>query len=227
MVMGNGPFGGVVSMFDKLRSKDLKMYFYNGDAKKIVTWGAVGAAGMIAYQMLNTTVRRNTNPATELVDPTECFNMDPEIRDAFINLQLYREVNTWLFHGAVRNCDCLLFKEQSILNQSIIPNEEDNIIAFTYFRVACNKLKMFQAAVQEKLGNRHAMIVQQLNTIIFQRADKHLIFILNACARSQPTDMLAKAKADIASTLKQSEGASLQKWDAIKSLTTKVSEKKP
>lgn len=217
-MMGTGPFGGVLSMVDKLRTQDLKLYFYNGDAKKIATWGALGAAGMIAYQFLNTTVRRNTNPAAELVDPTECFNMDADIRDAFINMQNYREVNTWLFRGALRNIDCLLFKEQSIVNQSIIPNENDNIIAFTYFSVACNKLKMFQAAIQERLGNRHAMIVQDLNTIIFNRAEQHFIFIINACARAKPTDMLAKARADIASKLKQTEGASFQKWDAIKRL---------
>jgi hypothetical protein len=201
------------------------MYFYNGDYRKIATWcalgGTLGAAGMVTYQMYNTTVRRNTNPASELVDSTECFNMDADIRDAFINLQEYRAVNPWLFHGAVRNLDCLLFKEQSIANQSIVPNENDNIIAFTYFSVACNKLKMFQSAVDERLGKHHALIVQQFNKVIFERAEQHLIFIINSCARSKPTNTLAKVRADIASTLKQTESASFQKWDAVKRLAVK------
>ncbi len=203
-------------MIDKIRTKDMKMYFYNGDARRIATWGAVGAAGFIAYQMMHTTVRRNIDPSSELQDPTECLNMDPAIRDAFINLQEFRACNDWLFRTALRNCDSLLFKEKTILDKTIVPNENDKVIAFTYFRVACNKLKMFQASVQEKMGNYHALVVQQLTTIIFRRANEHLIFIINSCSQSKSIDMLSKARADLSSNQIRTEAECLKKWETLK-----------
>lgn len=213
------------------KAKPFKFNFYPGDGQKFLKWAVLGGMGIGLYQMGMVLSRRNINPSVELVDKPEAMNYDPTIRDAFIHLQTYRELNPWLFSAALKNVDQLLFLTQALMNHQVPPERNDKIIAFCNFRMASIRLNMFQMMVREKLNNDHGLAAHIYVDQIYKQTQKHLLNVLHLCSQFNPHHVLQRAKSEIASVMKayhenRPYEDPLVKWEKIMEKAEKRQQKK-
>jgi hypothetical protein len=180
-----------------------KLQFYPGDAEKFLKWGTVGFLGFGLYQMAATLAKRNVNPCFEFKDPVEAIQYDPIIRDALIQLQSYRDMNTWLFKTALQNIDMLLFLENQLLTQKTVPVRQDKNLAFTYFKMGINRLNQFQHLVRSTLGNEHGLTVNILVKQVYTQMQKHLLNVLHLCSKFRPENLIQRAPLEIEKALKR------------------------
>lgn len=203
-------------------NKGGKLQFYPGDAEKFLKWGTLGFVGFGLYQMAATLAKRNVNPCFEFKDPVEAIQFDPIVRDAFIQLQSYREMNPWLFKTALQNIDQLLFLENALLSQKVLPARQDKNLAFTYFKMGVNRLNQFQHLVRSSLGNEHGMTVNILVKQVYNQIQKHLLNILHLCSKFRPENLIQRAPLEIEHALKRMadgvpvEDDSEKKWKKLR-----------
>lgn len=195
--------------------------FYPDDTKRFLQWGALGFLGLGAYQMFMTLAKRNINPCCELKDRTESLNNDPMIRDAFIHMQNYRELNPWLFKSALQNTDQLLFLEDALVSEKTVPVRKDKELAFTYFRMAVQRLNQFQMLVREELGNEQGMCVNIFVKKIYEQLQKHLLNTFHMCSRFKPENLIVRAQAEVQTALRNYRKNipyknPLRKWEKVK-----------
>lgn len=194
--------------------------FYPEDGKRFLQWGALGFLGLGAYQLFMTMAKRNINPCCELKDRVESLNNDPMIRDAFIHLQEYRELDPWAFKMALQNTDRLLFLEEALVSGRVPPVRNDKVLAFSSFRIAVQRLTIFQFTVRDKLGNDHGMCASIFTKKIYEQLQKHLLNVLHICSRFKPEDLIARAKVEVKQALRNYRKnirpvEPLDKWDHI------------
>jgi hypothetical protein len=208
----------------------MKMILYKNDVGDFVKWGAIGFLGMGIYQLGMRVAKRNINPCIELEDRADSLNLDPLIRDSFINIQSYRKLDPWLFKSAIQNVDHLLFLENALLNKSIVATRNDKVISFSYFRMAVIRLNTFQMCVKEKLGNDHAMAVNIFVKKIYKQIQKHFLNILHMCSEFKPGNLILRAKGEVEEALKAYESgrkyrSSSDQWERFKRKTNNGSTK--
>jgi hypothetical protein len=196
------------------------------DVADFVKWGAIGAVSMGVYQLGMKVAQRKINPCVDLKDRGDSLNHDPIIRDAFINLQKYRELNIWLFKTALQNVDHLLFLEYALLSKSVSPTHTDKSIAFSYFRMAVIRLNMLQLLVKEHLGNDHGMAVNIFVKQVYTQIQKHFLNVLHICSEFKPSNLIARAQQEVDSALKKFRSNraypdSSVKWDKFRNRRTK------
>lgn len=219
----------LTEMFMNPTGKRTKLMFYPGDVQKIATWTLGSAVAFGAYQTYMTMLKRNINPSSEFIDQVSSMNQDPIMRDAFISIQNYREINSWLFKSALQNADQLLFLEFAMENEKIIPKRIDKGAAYANFRVAMNRLIQFQYEIREKIDNDHAMAVHVYVQKIYEQLHKHFLNILHMCSMFKPEHLIAKAELEVASALKRfrkggrmrKNGDYLTKWKNLKARSRK------
>lgn len=182
-----------------------KLQFYPGDAEKFLKWGSIGFLGFGMYQMAATLAKRNVNPCVEFKDPVEAIHFDPMIRDAYIRLQNYREINPWLFKSSLQNTDQLLFLENALLTEQVYPSRQDKDLSFTYFRMAVNRLNQFQHLIRSEMGNEHAMAVNMIVKKVYEQLQKHFLNILHLCSEFKPEHLIQRAPLEVAAALKRME----------------------
>ena len=213
----SGPSNG-----DAKNNGKMQMLLYQNDAKDFVKWGAIGFLGMGIYQLGIRVAKRNINPCVELKDRADSLNLDPIIRDSFINMQSYRELNPWMFKTSIQNVDHLLFLENVLLNKTVHPTRNDKVIAFSYFRMSLIRLNMFQLLVKEKLGNDHAMAVNIFVKKIYTQIQKHFLNVLHICSEFKPGNLVARASEEVKSAMQAyNEGVKYKsntKWEGYKKL---------
>lgn len=209
-------------LMNTVPSKGGKLQFYPGDAEKFLKWGTLGFVGFGLYQMAATLAKRNVNPCFEFKDPVEAIQFDPIVRDSFIQLQSYREMNPWLFKTALQNIDQLLFLENALLSQKVLPARQDKNLAFTYFKMGVNRLNQFQHLVRSSLGNEHGMTVNILVKQVYNQIQKHLLNILHLCSKFRPENLIQRAPLEIEHALKRMadgvpvEDDSEKKWKKLR-----------
>jgi hypothetical protein len=133
----------------------------------------------------------------EFEDRVESLHTDPSLQRAFRSLQEYRNLNPWLFTSAILNTDHLLFLEQALTSEQVLPTRNDKNLAFSHFRLAATRLRMFQECVKDKLGVAHAVTVNSLVKQIYIHLQGHFTAVLNVCTNFNPTRMLKEARRDI------------------------------
>lgn len=175
--------------------------FYPDDVKQLFKYGVLGASAMILYQFFHTMNRRSIDPCSELVDKPESMNTDPLLRDSFIILQSYRDLNRVRFRSAVLHVDKLLFLEKQLLDEKIQPLPDDKNTAFSYFKVGLNALNEFQYIVRDRLGNSHGMAANIQVQNIYTQMQKHLMNIFHLCLQFDPTKLAQRAKHDVETAL--------------------------
>jgi len=206
---------------EKKGSQPFDFKFYPGDAQKFAKWAVLGGMGIGLYQMGMVLSRRNTNPCIELIDKPEAMNYDPTIRDSFIHLQTYRELNPWLFSAALMNVDQLLFLTQALMNKQVPPERNDKVIAFTNFRMASIRLNMFQMLVREKLNNDQGLVAHIYVDQIYKQIQKHLLNVFHLCSSFNPKHVLQRAKNEVAAVMRaytenKKYKDPIEKWEKIK-----------
>jgi len=195
---------------------------YPSDAGTFLKYGIAGFVGFGVYSLAMQLAKRNINPEVEFQDPVESMNCDPIIRDAFINIQSYRELNPWLFKSALQNVDQLLFLEDALLSRKVRPVKSDKIIAFSYFRMGSNRLGQLQWLIKEKLSSEHALTFNLYARKIYAQLQKHLLNILHLCSEFKPQHLIERAPLEIARILKdleenrKPEDDSLARWEKMK-----------
>jgi hypothetical protein len=162
----------------------------------------VVAAGMALMQRSHL-FRSTVDPCTALLDEVEALNFDVTIRDAFLKIQAYRDINVPCFSMAIRNVDCLLFLERLLTSGTVTPLKKDKATAFAYFRVAVSRLNTFQHLVQHALENEHAMTVSIYIAQIYTNLQKHLLNVLHLCSVFKPAHMLKRAADDVQVVMKR------------------------
>jgi hypothetical protein len=218
---------GAASSSDKKggEGKDkMKMILYKNDINDFMKWGAIGFLGMGIYQLGMRVAKRNINPCVELKDRADSLNHDPIVRDSFINIQSYRDLNPWLFRTALQNVDHLLFLENALLTKSVSPTHNDKVISFSYFRMAVIRLNMLQILVKEELGNDHAMAVNIFVQKIYGQIQKHFLNVLHICSEFKPNNLIARAKQEVEAALAQYKkgkryNSSSDQWNKFKQKT--------
>lgn len=210
--------------------KGMKLMFQPGDAKNFLKWGAAGFVGLGLYQMFVTMSQRNINPCVDLKDKTECFNMDPIIRDGFIKLQGYRELNPWLFQRAVHNVDQLLFLEYVLVGQSVVPCSDDKVLGWTFFRVSVNTVHEFLFLIRESVGNEHAAAASMVVDKIYKQLQKHITNVLQLCRKFNPEKLLARAPMEVQRAVEQYKKGkkpenSWRKWEKLRHKLEKKKQK--
>lgn len=176
----------------------LDRYQVNGnDWYAFLKYGAIGFVGFGAYQVGTRMIKRDLDAAVDFVIPVECVPQDRILCSAFVDLQEYIRVNEWLFKCALVNCDHLMFLERALLQGSITPTRNDKVIAFSHFRLAATRLKMFQISVHEKLGASHAALVNILIRRIYGQLQIHFTNVLHVCKQFHPDQLLKEARRDI------------------------------
>jgi hypothetical protein len=196
---------------------------YPEDVRKIASWGLMGFVSAGLYYVATAVSRRNINPCCALKDPCESLNADPIIRDAFIHLQEYRELDPWLFKTALQNVDQLLFLEQALLSKKIEPVRSDKVQAFSHFRVGVNRLNQFQFLIKDKMNSEHAFAANIFVQKIYQQLQTHFINVLHMCTSANPMNLIARAKTEVERVNKayregQPRPDPLKKWDELKEL---------
>ena len=203
-------------------AKKKGIVLYPSDASLFLKYGIAGFVGFGVYSIAMQLAKRNINPEVEFQDPVESMNCDPIIRDAFINIQSYRELNPWLFKSALQNVDQLLFLEDALLSRKVRPVKSDKIIAFSYFRMGCNRLGQLQWLIKEKLSSEHALTFNLYVRKIYAQLQKHLLNILHLCSEFKPQHLIERAPLEIARILKdleenrKPEEDSLARWEKMK-----------
>ena len=192
-------FNNMMASSSKTSDKDNtpKAVLYKQDAMDFMKWGLVGFVGLGVYTLGMKVAKRNIDPSVELHDRADSFNLDPVIRDSFINIQPYRKLNTWLFKMSVYNTDHLLFLENALLTKTALPTHNDKVLAFSYFRMALSRLNQFQILVRETLGNEHAMAVNMFVEKIYGQLQKHLLNVLHICSEFKPANLIARAQQEV------------------------------
>jgi hypothetical protein len=216
-----GPMGGIPTGSFKGKdgkSKDSKMIMYDKDVADFIKWGAIGFVGMGVYQLGMRVAQRNINPSVDLEDRADSINLNPIIRDSFVNLQSYRSLNPWLFRTSLQNVDHLLFLENALLTKQISPSQNDKAISFSHFRMGVVRLNQFQLIVKDKLGNSHAMAVNIFVKKIYDQIQKHFLNVLHICSRFNPGDLVARAQQEIDEAMKNYKkgeryGERKSKWE--------------
>jgi hypothetical protein len=92
----------------------------------------------------------------------------------------------------------LLLLEDVLYQKEVFANKNDPIIAWTYFKMAVNRLKLFQMEVKQQLGKEHAFAVNTLVNKIYSQLQKHLMNILHMCQQFNVSDMIKQADRAIA-----------------------------
>lgn len=203
-------------------AKKKGIVLYPSDASTFLKYGIAGFVGFGVYSIAMQLAKRNINPEVEFQDPVESMNCDPIIRDAFINIQSYRELNPWLFKSALQNVDQLLFLEDALLSRKVRPVKSDKIIAFSYFRMGSNRLGQLQWLIKEKLSSEHALTFNLYVRKIYAQLQKHLLNILHLCSEFKPQHLIERAPLEIARILKdleenrKPEEDSLARWEKMK-----------
>ena len=194
---------------------------YPEDAKRFVKWGAAGFVGLGLYQLFMTMSKRNVNPSSEFIDPVESMNCDPIIRDSFICIQSYRNLNPWLFKTALQNVDQLLFLEHILLSGQEKPVPADKTLAWSHFRMGVNRLGQFQHLAKEQMNVSHAMVLNLYIRKIYEQLQKHFLNILHLCSEFNPHNLIARAPMEIERVLKaldkgDSPEHSEERWERIR-----------
>jgi hypothetical protein len=171
---------------------------YQHDLKNAARWGLAGGVALGLYQLGLTLMRRKLHPEVQLIDQQEKLHLDSIIYDAFMQLQAYRKLNVFLFTTALHNTDRLLLLEDVLYQKEVFANKNDPIIAWTYFKMAVNRLKLFQMEVKQQLGKEHAFAVNTLVNKIYSQLQKHLMNILHMCQQFNVSDMIKQADRAIA-----------------------------
>ena len=169
---------------------------YPKDGADFIKWGAMGFVGLGLYNVATKVLHRNLNPCADLIDTTEAMNTDPIIRDAFVNLQEYRELNPYLFKAAVQYIDRLLFLE-SVLLAGNPPGRQDKYLASTCLRMGINKLARFKFEIKNELGVMHMTAANIYIQQIYTQVQKHILNVFHLCSKFNPKVLVAKAKAEI------------------------------
>lgn len=195
----------LMQMFAPGGGRKAKPVFYPGDTRRIFMWTAGSSLAFAAYQTYMTWVKRNIDPSCEFVDQVMAMNQDSIIRDCFMNIQVYRRINPWLFKTALQNADSLLFLEQALGQPDVTPNRKDKAIAWSHFRMAVNRLNQFQSAVREKMGNDHALASYIYVKKIYSQLQKHFVNVLHMCSQFRPERLLKRAPLEVDKVMRQYE----------------------
>jgi hypothetical protein len=187
------------------KSEDSLLHFYPSDIPSMVKCGAGGFVALAGYQLLKNSVRRNIDASATLVDPCESMNSNPKIRDNLIKLQSYRKIEVTLFGHAVQNIDKLLFLEKVLKSGETRGTQNDKCVAFAYYRLALNRLNMFQMLVLEMLGNEHGKCANILVDEIYSQLQKHLLNIFHLCSDFNPDKILQTAEKEVENVMQRYE----------------------
>ncbi len=190
---------------DQKNTQEPLLHFYPSDISSIVKCGAGGFAALATYQLLKNSVKRNIDPSSTLIDPCESMNADPKIRDNLIKLQSYRKIETTLFGHAIQNIDKLLFLEKVLKSGETRGTQNDKCIAFAYYRLALNRLNMFQMLILEMLGNEHGKCANILVDEIYSQLQKHLLNVFHLCTDFNPDKILQTAEKEVETVMKRYE----------------------
>jgi len=188
----------------------------SGDLRKIM-WGfLIAGLGGGAYKLAEQLARRSINPNVDLQDRVESIHLDPVILQSFLKLQEWRKISAPAFKTAIQNVDNLLFLESALMSQEINPQKTDKVLAFTYLRIALNRLTTFQNIVKEQLGNQDAFTVNMYVKPIHEQLLKHTLNILHLCSQFNPERTVQRARGVVEDAMKQlREGkttASFHRW---------------
>ena len=196
----------------KEKKEEKKLILRKNDVTDFLKWGSIGFLGFGIYQLGMRVAKRNINPSCDLKDRADSLDCDPLIRECFINIQEYRDLNPWLFKTALQNVDHLLFLEHVLLTKKVFPTRNDKAISFSYFRMGIIRLNMFQLLVKEKLGNDHGVCVNIFVEKIYTQLQKHFLNILHLCSEFKPEFLISRAKKEVEQAMKSyKEGKSYQK----------------
>lgn len=201
--------------------------FYPGDVSLFLKYAVAGFIGFGTYSLAKQLSKRNIDPLVEFQDPVESMNCDPIIRDAFISVQSYRQLNPFLFKTALQNIDQLLFIEDGLLSQRIHPVKSDKSLAWTRFRVGCNRLAELNYEIRTKMGAEHALTFNLFVRKIYTQLQKHLLNILHLCSEFKPEALIARAPQEIARILqgleenRKPDDDGLEKWERMKKKSKK------
>ena len=177
------------------QNRDVSLF--KKDGKDFVRWGIIGFVLFGTYNMSLRVLSRQVDRGCELVDNTECIQLDKVLCHAFLELQHYRPVNIWMFKTAIVNADHLLILERGLMNEDIIAIDTDKSLAFTHFKVCIGRLNAFQHKVKDTLSLEHAFLVNGIVKTIYDALQKRLLNIFHLCSQYNPDNLMKRAKQEI------------------------------
>jgi hypothetical protein len=168
------------------------------DMRKAVL--ALAGVGTLKWVMQQQQKRPKYAPLSE---PVEAMHGDPQVYEAFQILQMYKEVNPWLFVAAVQNMDQLLHLSRVLVSGRVKPLRTDKVTAFSFLRVGMGRLKAFQTHIYEELGSDHALVANVQVDTIYRQAKTHLLNIMHICSQFKLEDVINRAGEDVKRVIQQ------------------------
>lgn len=166
---------------------------YAEDWSGAIKAGCVGFLGLGAYYLSMVASKRQINPACDLKAPNEAISADPIILNALLNLQKYRDLNPVIFMLAVRNVDRLLFMEGALLQKKTFVCRRDKHLAFTFLRVAINRMQDLIYLIKTHTSAEHALVASLEAEKIYTQLQKHTLNIFHMASKFNPQSFIERA----------------------------------
>jgi hypothetical protein len=160
-------------------------------------------AGVSALKWTMDQTKKPVSTYPPLVDAVEAMHCDARVEESFRKLQVYRDLNPWLFSAALQNIDKLLYLSRLLLSGVAKPMREDRGVAFSYLKVGMSRLKALQCTIHQEMGNDHALVANMEIQVIYNQCQKHVLNVMHICSRFKPEDVIERARAEVPRLVRQ------------------------